>query len=426
MKSSFIRVQNSVHRHTRWLVVYGLLCLVASCQPNSPLETQDPDPNDELSIAEAKAWFTDYLASPANARTSADDKFVNRKADWDNAYNYALTKKQKMVVVPISHYKRGTTPEYKQLWVYKNKFGKNTMRVVEYVFASPTTNKAQTIRDFTGYLLIKDWDDNVLGGFEMKSNRFVGALSKQNAGGRTSGFLCGDWLSCRLVTVGHANDPSGGNTYLSCTSDYYCIWASVSEQTDAPISGSQSDPGGGSVAFPQDPTPPEHDWEYNPKVFDTKCAGLYAMAYHTATVEEAKESSAVHTKEGKLIIFPSQYNDKQTAMFYPKYRDSNGKVVLTFLEETKGIMTVRVISPNGTEEVYTATETIHTHPDGVSNCDEPSPADYQNKRGDRFHAQQYPMLKHYILGCSQWIEYDGGTFTKKSPYPYPNFSENCK
>jgi hypothetical protein len=397
--------------------------MLLGCQPNSPLETQDPTPSDdELSIAEAKAWFTNYLASPANARTSADDKFVNRKADWDNAYNYNLTKKQKMVVVPISHYKRGATPGYKQLWVYKNKFGKNTMRVVEYVFASPTTNKAQTIRDFTGYLLLKDWDDTFLGGFEMKNNRFVGALSKQNAGGRTSGFLCGDWLSCRLVTVGHVNDPSGGNTYLSCTSDYYCIWTSVSEQTDAPISGSQSDPGGGSVAFPQDPTPPEHDWKYTPTVFDTKCSGLWEMVVHTA--REGIEVSAVYTKEGKLIIFPTQHNSQGLSTFDPVYKDSNNKrVVLTFLEEKKGIMTVRVISPNGTEEVYTATETIHTHPDNVSNCDEPSPA--KENGGDRFTAQKYPMLKHYIIGCSQWIEYDGGTFTKKSPYP-SNISPNCK
>jgi hypothetical protein len=244
MKSSFIRVQKSVRHHTRWLVVYGLLCLVASCQPNSPLETQDPDPNDDLSIAEAKAWFTDYLASPANARTSADDGFV-KNAYWEYAFEHRFSTKNKVVVVPLLHFKRGQMSGFKQLWVYKDNKKKTTMRVMEYFHAESGKGKVLTLKDFTGYMLVKDWDDTFLGGFELKNNQFVGALSKSSKNGRTSGYVCAIGQSCRSVRVGHAEDPSGGYQYWSCVTDIVCTWSELMADDGSNSGGSPPHQDGG-------------------------------------------------------------------------------------------------------------------------------------------------------------------------------------
>lgn len=292
------------------------------------------------------------------------------------------------------------------------------MRVVEYVFAEQTTTKAQTIRDFTGYLLIKDWDDNVLGGFELKNNRFVGALTKQKPGGRTSGFVCGEWISCRWVTVGHANDPSGGYTYRSCITDYRCVWAGSTEQSDAPVDGGQDDPGGGTITFPQDPTPPD-DIFYKPQIFNKECEGWIWMDIYQSNHD--REVSGVYTKEGKLIIFPIESN-QLTSSFWHKEYVVNGITILKFGYDNSGKLLTTIYNSNGTIDVYTVSYMIHTHP-VLENCDEPSPMDTYNREGDRFIASLYPTVKHFILGCTKFIEFDSGTFTKKSPLPNPN---DCK
>ena len=61
-----------------------LIGLMFACQPDAPLESPDSAPSDDLSIAEAKAWFEKegYSVTKPNARTSAGDDFLTREVNW--------------------------------------------------------------------------------------------------------------------------------------------------------------------------------------------------------------------------------------------------------------------------------------------------------------------------------------------------------
>jgi hypothetical protein len=206
--------------------------------------------------------------------------------------------------------------------------------------------------------------------------------------------------------------------YSSLEADYRRVRAGTTEPSDIAKSESKGGHGGGNAALPRVATLP-NDIYYKPEVFSKECEGWLMMSIYQSN--KNREITGVYTKEGKLIIFPIASHDLTHSYWHREYR-INGRTVLTFGYDDSGKLLTKIFNANGTVDVYAVSYMIHTHL-GIAGCDAPSPTNTYNREGDRFVASLYPTVKHFVLGCTKFIEFDGGTLTNKRPLPDPN---DCK
>lgn len=213
-------------------------------------------------------------------------------------------------MAPITHIKKGRVLGYKQLWIYKDKKGKNASRIIEYLFDSTENYKKGQVnlKRYTGLIVIKDWEDEYIGGFLMQNGQTTGAItafgyekptgSTPKSGKTASGFACGFQTSCSTrwvetppsggAAIGSASSPpsyvgSPSGYYATvCETNYICVYEE-STGMGYPSNGSSNNPGativgnfenlwGTSGGSPSSGTPPsEADVFFNQMAW----AGVY-------------------------------------------------------------------------------------------------------------------------------------------------------
>lgn len=399
-------------------------------------------------MAEARSWFEDSFLKQANAKTAADEAFSVREPKWKYAFNYKVSAKQQVVVVPLAHFKRGRESGVKEMWVYKNEKGQNTLRVVEYLYATTQQQgKGFDKRNYSGLFLVKDWNDNFIGGYVVEKNKLKSVVSEFGYGkpkpksGRTSVFECSAVHSCTVEYVPPSSSLGVGGAYTdgtsnqgyyyhSCQTSYNCVWH-FSFESDNPAlegDGSYSPPYDGSVE--PDPKDPNYRWEK----IDNTCQGLTRMIVLQDSLGNLpnsslhKEVNGVITTTGKVIIFPTIGNSEFGAHWDEEYKTPNGDLILTYKDSDRNITPiiskVRIYKKDGTYEEYQVSTMVHTHPDGHQNSNIPSIAN-SNGEGDLLVAHWYRHLNHILLGSSKLVRFNFQGVLAESPlpwYPYcPNF-----
>lgn len=157
------------------LLLLGLLSCEKSFEPVTTLADSE-----SISISEAKAWFEGI---PKNARTAGEE--INSQVYWKLAFETKPDKKKEnsVVIVPISHGKKGRAYGYKQLWIYKGKDKQNAMRVVEFVDDKDIPREElgkYSFKNFTGAMVVRNWDDEILGAFRWKEGKKATVLKLES------------------------------------------------------------------------------------------------------------------------------------------------------------------------------------------------------------------------------------------------------
>jgi hypothetical protein len=332
---------------------------------------------------------------------------------WEYAFEHTFKNnksEQNLIVVPISHIFEKDYKGLKHLWIYKNRNGENTMRVVEYQFDDLKKNKDNSLKKFTGVMMVKDFENNSIGGFVFKNNKIVGAISEPSKNnnlknGKVKGSSCGEVTNCSWVTVGGGYDDSNYNTYWSCYTDYQCFWI---ETFDAAYEGSDSgnpwlpnynEGGGGSSGnnFGEFETTNGGPYSYSYKY--SECDGFSSM--WNRAFAESREMLGFITSNGHVIITPSAGYSMWEAAVENYYTNQNGNTILSFYAEN-GAWKVQLFSPNGSLGIYTITGIVHTHPfPGPGYETKVSPADFSV-------ANTYPTLNHYVIHSQRKIQFGPG------------------
>jgi hypothetical protein len=371
--------------------------------------------NNELSIGAAKAWFEQTHIK--NARNGEKDTTFDRRINWDDAFDYQFSPTQKIVALPIFHQKKGDTPSgYKQLWIYKDKFGSNRAVIAEYVWQFDKKDKNELLnRKFSGYMLFRDWDNNLLGGFSIKNDKILGGITefslpkdvKSKKNKRLNNYTCYWAPNCRTAYVGAVYEGQEILvSILDCSNvNYVCVYSeSLGFNTGPtaphwiPVSTGGSSP---ITLFP-------NDFKY--ETIPNKCSGyerMWQIGYRDNSPMLTKEVSGFLTSDNQVIVAPTFANNATTAHFSNIYHDSQGRIIINFDEEMGRIWVFN--HTNNTAQEYSVKGLIHTHPYCNGSFfgapyldDQPSDQDYKAA-----NQAFYSRFEHYIISCSNIIKFDG-------------------
>ena len=240
-----------------------------ACQQNEELSEITQELPNDLTLQEAKAWFEQNQLAPSNARVAGEPEIFS-KVFWNYSFNYKISKEaSNFVVIPLTHRKPGDFLSSKQLWIYKNNKKQMTMNVVEYIFDRDVNRPDLTnsLLNFSGLMVIRDWNNNFLGGLVYKKNQVVGAASQLGVfkgnppasapnttrpNGRTALQTCVETQTCYYsYTYVPAYPQIGGYWHMDCTVDYKCYFGDL---LSVPITGPIIPPGS-SFSGGYTPTP---------------------------------------------------------------------------------------------------------------------------------------------------------------------------
>lgn len=370
--------------------------------------------NNELSIGDAKAWFEQTHIK--NARKGEKDTIFDRRINWDYAFDYQFSPTQKIVALPIVHHKKGDTPSgYKQLWIYKDKSGSNRAVIAEYVWQFDRKNKSELLnRKFSGYVLFRDWDNNLLGGFSIKNDKIIAGVTefsllkdvKSKKNGRLNNTTCYWAPNCRTAYVGAVYEGQEILvSVLDCSNiNYVCVYTeSLGINTGTtpphwiPISAAPN-----SISlFP-------NDFKY--EIIPNKCSGyarMWQIGYRDNSPILTKEVGGFLTNDNQVIIAPTFQNNATTTSFSYQYKDNQGRVILDINIEQKNILVVDWSTNTPTYQQYGIKGMIHTHPYCNGSFFGAPYLDDEPSEPDRNLANHFPGFEQYIISCNNIIKFNG-------------------
>lgn len=392
------------------LVLLGL----ASCEKNTePLLVAEKE---DMTISEAKEWFEGVSK---NARTTGEEMYS--QVYWKLAFEAKPEKEKKntVVIVPISHGKKGRAYGYKQLWIYKNKEKKNAMRVVEFVYDKDIPRKdlgKYSFKNFTGAMIVRNWEDDVLGAFrfidgkkasilQLESITVDGKLVYKKSG--KNGRMAGCWYyegSGWYVTVNGVEIYR----YYEQPAGWQCSWEDLYGWDQAPPGDGDSYwSGGGSgggdpyniTGFSPGQKPLA---EYSAQ---QRCNGLQNM-WNAGIQNNSSETYGVITIDGSLLftqiggqtggqIDGIYEQDGSVYYFYPK----TGNPTPTYL----GTITAHPVY-----YFVPISATVHTH----TPCTNDGTDGISNRAGDDDFpfAARFFQIKHYVIGCSAVAEFNNYSY----------------
>jgi len=397
------------------LIVFGIV----SCNKNL-----DPDIlSGSLRVDEAKNWFEDLMKGARIANDGLDRKEVF----WQYAFETKFNEQSKtnVVIVPISHGMKNKLYGYKQLWLYKDKNNIITMRVVEFIHDYKIPKKQlgnYSLRNFTGTMLVREWNDEILGGLEYENGKLVAGLTdieeivggkkKDKKNGRIKGSTCFSITSC-FHGYNYVVGYDVGYSYSSCSSSINCVW--IDSFGDViPESESRNYQGGGVES---------HDFKFTR--ISNPCQGFSESLLNQYTNQ--KEMSGVITNDNEAIIFPSLNNTKYSVSIANGYtmNDMIGRPVVWFGQsgnDWEVVLYVYGYNNNPSNPGITATPFtykvkgfFHTHPiESGYDYDNPSDA-------DKTTAGNISGLQHYIVHDNSIIRYNSnGEQSRKN-----NWKNDC-
>lgn len=311
------------------LLVYLSL---ASCSKDDS-NSQEPAAHPSITIESAQEWFTKNVSSARIGSTS----ILNDDLVWQYASKSTMkgTRKDEVVVVPIPHSRDTKIPTFKQIWIYDDHNGERTARIFEYIY-DLRSNKFNSLKKFSGALIVRDLGGNFLGGLKVNHNKIEGFISEINSetgqketltssnNARSNNFVCGSGITCRgwTITVGPSS-VSG----MNCDTDFNCWWVNTNALDPAftgyiidipsyplpPASGS-----GGPIE--QLPGPTSYGFA------NDKCRGFTFMLQ--AQREQNVEIAGIVTKMGQVFMFPTKENTKHRVNYSDVYMQPNGYVMM--------------------------------------------------------------------------------------------------
>lgn len=319
-------------------LILFLTGIIMGCQNDTDINQDISDiipKSDVITVESAKDWIEGNIK---NARIGKN-KINSESISW----NYVVLDKMKgdkktpVVVVPILGNNEGKIPKMKQIWIYDNNKGVRTGRIFEYIFDFKS-NKFNSLKNFSGALIIRDMDGLFLGGMKINKNKIEGVLSeitlesgqiesmKKLDNARTSNFVCGHGVSCVNWSISAGTGPKFYG--FNCDTDFNCWWVS-SNQMDPAFTGYIIDipapsyePGGGS-GDPVEQAPTATNYGYA----NDKCRGLLTML--ATQKKDSVEVGGVITKMGQVFMFPTGNNTKTSYNMTDVYQEpGTGRVML--------------------------------------------------------------------------------------------------
>lgn len=297
-------------------LLFLLLFLIGVISCKKDWEPVSIPKNEDITIQGAKSWFDDVMKS---AKLSGDD--IERQVFWKYAYESKMDKNKKntVVIVPITQVRRGKIVSgLQQLWVYKNKNKETTMRIVEFLYDTNIPREQlgnYSFKNFTGAMLIREWNDDILGGIAYENGKPVAGLMdigeiidgkkqpvKKTKNGRASATYCFTVEQC----YNGSTYAMGGTYYWTvCYNSLDCIWSFAYDQNQEPPSDSSGygDSSGGSAIGSEGLiTYFKRFSEHN-----SPCDGFnQALAAQAA---EGKEMLGFITADNKIIVMPNDPNE---------------------------------------------------------------------------------------------------------------------
>ena len=412
-----------INEFTRAMLVLACIITLAfpiSCKEGvtsdlTPTETELSD--ETLTVASAQKWFEEQRSS---SRLSADDSKTPR---WEFAFEHQLMPKKKIVALPINYYKKGDLMDFKQLWVYVDDANKTNTRIVEYIYEDLLEYKAEKVKNlnpkkFNGMMLIRDWDDNFLGGFKLKEGKIVGAITQWNM--KKNNKLDANQLACVSVTnctyqlawvPGH---PEYGSYFqvLGCTTATVCVMEASTGITTNDAGNATPPAGGGGNNTSNAATNPLDNWT----ITANPCL---ALTYQNTL---NREIVMLKTTDGKYIILPANGNSPDRSSTYSHYQNRTFTGPSISFTQVGNRMVADVFTYNLagnwiSTESYDIEEHIHTHP-----CNGPAPNQASEIPFDKQFAGAYPgtNMKFFIANCNGKYQYntsgnlmDGGVYRRE-------------
>lgn len=345
------------------LISILILVFVLSCS-EQVIQNEKPS---GITVEIAKEWFLNKYEKPSRVQ---DNKEIFRQAFWDAAYEHK-TMGTTVIVVPITHIYKNQQRGIKQLWVYNNSKGEMISRVIEYIFPEKSDRdfnykkfSDRNLKNFSGVLLIRDWDNNFIGGYEIINNKkisFITEISnaKSEKKARPSATCYGE--NCRLYknyTVGH---PEADFSYMSCLSfSWQC----------PDLLSFEMDNGGGGFDPAANAYDPFATLQYRyERIVSDPCGALKRM--WQVQRNAGKEITAWKTTTGDMIILPTDQNTQNASYSTGVFLGANGTPVAV-ITNINNQWVAELYNGNGVSNgTFQLTEMYHTHPwmpAGVSNA----------------------------------------------------------
>jgi hypothetical protein len=331
------------------------------------------------------------------------------------------------VIVPIIKQKKGDITTLKHLWIYNDKQKNKTSRVFEYIYDTKLPkNRIQNLKNFTGVIVIREWNGKFLGGLKINNNNIESVISEINYNGKKEKLelpkspnarttTCIEWQNCRNWTISFGTVSVEGT---GCITEFYCYWISTNGidpaftgiLIDIPTipSSVYSNTTGSNGDWPTSP-PTSTNFGFAPSL----CEGLNIMLQ--AQTQQNKEIQGAITTDGKVIMFPTARNTQHSVDFSFPYTAPDGQIMMNIVygnpdpadpqndgkyqDDDIGIEIVDY--QKGKIIYYKITGIIHSHPiESGYDYNNPSPT-------DKAQASTWPAkIQNFIINNNKLIEYN--------------------
>jgi hypothetical protein len=306
--------------------------------------------NDELTISSARKWFEEKELSKLRELNVKDEEII--EINWKLASKQKVNKlNDEAIIVPIIKQKKGDLVTLKHLWIYNDKQKNKIARVFEYIYDTKLPkNRIQNLKKFTGAMVFREWNGKFLGGLKINENSIESVISEINYSGikekielpkspkdrtmnRTmnSTTNCITWDNCRNWTISFGSVAVNGT---SCITEFYCYWISTNG-IDPAFTGNLIDIPTIPSSVYSSTTGSNGDWPTSPPTSTnfgfapTLCEGLNIMLQ--AQSQQNKEIQGAITIDGKVIMFPTAQNTKNTVNFNFPYTATDGQIMMNIV-----------------------------------------------------------------------------------------------
>jgi hypothetical protein len=207
------------------LILICVLFTTLSCKEQEQEVIPVSEQTNTISLQEAQAWFDEQLSHQttvnAKARTT---KQIRRKPLWASAKAMFLSNGEFVIRVPLQYEKReglGRGGETNLLF-FRDKQGALQVQIVKAISDLDylAKHKGQiSSQDFSGILLMQDWQENFLNGVKYENGKIVGEVSPAEAsnGARMAGI-------CQEVRIEYYVDVCVGGNCSGLRFDYADVY----------------------------------------------------------------------------------------------------------------------------------------------------------------------------------------------------------
>jgi hypothetical protein len=206
-------------------ILSSLLFANSSCKRQEQEVMPIADKASSISLQEVQQWFDKELAVETTIISKARvTKNIKREPLWKLAQNSYLANGTLVISVPLQYEKGyglgkgGIT----KLIFFRDKEGRLQAQILKAISdaAYLNTNKEQiNLQDFSGVLMLQDWQENFLNGVRYTNGKIVGEISPSlsSKGGRISGV-------CQEVRIEYYVDVCVGGSCSGLRFDYADVY----------------------------------------------------------------------------------------------------------------------------------------------------------------------------------------------------------